>query len=184
MATQRAIRWLPRIRFHYASGWEAVTTATSDFCPNPVVGSFAVALCNDVRTYQLAVVVGGAPVYGFIFADPNAPPRGPVHTAELQYLFLTSVPLKPQSKALSETMVRYWSNFIKSAATRLGIPIPGFSSALSYYDALRTERLPAALTQGLRDFFGAHLWADRRAGQDSTPCGAETTPKCPPSGTG
>ena len=40
----------------------------------------------------------------------------------------------------------------------LGIPIPGFSSALSYYDALRTERLPAALTQGLRDFFGAHTY--------------------------
>jgi 6-phosphogluconate dehydrogenase len=29
---------------------------------------------------------------------------------------------------------------------------------LSYYDALRTERLPAALTQGLRDFFGAHTY--------------------------
>ena len=43
-------------------------------------------------------------------------------------------------------------------ATELGIPIPGFSSALSYYDALRTERLPAALTQGLRDFFGAHTY--------------------------
>ena len=34
----------------------------------------------------------------------------------------------------------------------------GFSSALSYYDGLRTERLPAALTQGLRDFFGAHTY--------------------------
>ena len=44
------------------------------------------------------------------------------------------------------------------SATELGIPIPGFSSALSYYDALRTERLPAALTQGLRDFFGAHTY--------------------------
>ena len=43
-------------------------------------------------------------------------------------------------------------------ATELGIPIPGFASALSYYDALRTERLPAALTQGLRDFFGAHTY--------------------------
>jgi 6-phosphogluconate dehydrogenase len=43
-------------------------------------------------------------------------------------------------------------------ATELGIPIPGFSSALSYYDGLRTERLPAALTQGLRDFFGAHTY--------------------------
>ena len=99
----------------YSRGWEAITTATSDFCPkNPVVGSFAVALCNDVRTYQLAVAAGGAPVYGFIFADTNAPPRGPIHTAELQYLFLTTTPLNPASKALSDTMIRYWSNFIIS----------------------------------------------------------------------
>jgi 6-phosphogluconate dehydrogenase len=43
-------------------------------------------------------------------------------------------------------------------ATELGIPIPGFASALSYYDALRTHRLPAALIQGQRDFFGAHTY--------------------------
>ncbi|WP_214411492.1 NADP-dependent phosphogluconate dehydrogenase [Sphaerisporangium fuscum] len=43
-------------------------------------------------------------------------------------------------------------------ATRRGIPVPGFSSALSYYDALRAERLPAALIQGQRDFFGAHTY--------------------------
>jgi len=44
------------------------------------------------------------------------------------------------------------------AATEAGIPAPGFASALSYYDALRAERLPAALVQGLRDFFGAHTY--------------------------
>ncbi|MFC6085209.1 NADP-dependent phosphogluconate dehydrogenase [Sphaerisporangium aureirubrum] len=44
------------------------------------------------------------------------------------------------------------------AATRAGIPVPGFASALSYYDALRAERLPAALVQGQRDFFGAHTY--------------------------
>ena len=41
---------------------------------------------------------------------------------------------------------------------RLGIPTPGFSTALAYYDALRAERLPAALIQGQRDFFGAHTY--------------------------
>ena len=51
-------------------------------------------------------------------------------------------------------------------ATQLGIPIPGFSSALSYYDALRTERLPAALIQGLRDFFGAHTYSRTDADKD------------------
>ena len=43
-------------------------------------------------------------------------------------------------------------------ATEAGIPIPGFASALSYYDLVRAERTNAALTQGLRDFFGSHTY--------------------------
>ncbi len=39
-----------------------------------------------------------------------------------------------------------------------GVPTPGFAAALSYYDGLRSERLPAALIQGQRDFFGAHTY--------------------------
>ncbi|WP_336650923.1 MULTISPECIES: NADP-dependent phosphogluconate dehydrogenase [unclassified Leucobacter] len=44
------------------------------------------------------------------------------------------------------------------AATAAGIPAPAFSSSLAYYDGLRAERLPAALIQGQRDFFGAHTY--------------------------
>ncbi|MFD7838207.1 NADP-dependent phosphogluconate dehydrogenase [Streptomyces sp. NPDC059761] len=44
------------------------------------------------------------------------------------------------------------------AAVSQGIPVPAFSASLAYYDALRAERLPAALTQGQRDFFGAHTY--------------------------
>ena len=47
---------------------------------------------------------------------------------------------------------------IVSAAALSGVPAPGFSAALSYYDALTSERLPAALIQGQRDFFGAHTY--------------------------
>ncbi|WP_207453759.1 NADP-dependent phosphogluconate dehydrogenase [Desertivibrio insolitus] len=43
-------------------------------------------------------------------------------------------------------------------ATWAGVPVPGFASALSYYDGLRAARLPAALIQGQRDFFGAHTY--------------------------
>jgi 6-phosphogluconate dehydrogenase len=43
-------------------------------------------------------------------------------------------------------------------AVRQGVPTPGFAAALAYYDALRADRLPAALTQGLRDYFGAHTY--------------------------
>ena len=56
-----------------------------------------------------------------------------------------------------------WRRVVAAAATN-GIPTPGFSSALAYYDALRAERLPAALIQGLRDLFGAHTY--RRVDRD------------------
>jgi 6-phosphogluconate dehydrogenase len=45
-----------------------------------------------------------------------------------------------------------------SLAARQGVPVPGFASALAYYDTVRRDRLPAALVQGLRDFFGAHTY--------------------------
>ncbi|MEE6167830.1 NADP-dependent phosphogluconate dehydrogenase, partial [Mycolicibacterium sp. 120322] len=63
----------------------------------------------------------------------------------------------PYFRDAVESAVDGWRRVVITA-TALGIPIPGFSSSLSYYDALRTERLPAALTQGLRDFFGAHTY--------------------------
>ena len=34
----------------------------------------------------------------------------------------------------------------------------GFASALAYYDMVRAPRTNAALTQGLRDFFGSHTY--------------------------
>jgi 6-phosphogluconate dehydrogenase len=47
---------------------------------------------------------------------------------------------------------------VVSIAVLSGIPVPGFGSALSYYDSLASLRLPAALIQGQRDFFGAHTY--------------------------
>src|SRR5512144_37860 len=50
-----------------------------------------------------------------------------------------------------------WRRVVSLAAAH-GVPTPGFSSALAYYDSVRRDRLPAALVQGLRDFFGAHTY--------------------------
>lgn len=58
-----------------------------------------------------------------------------------------------------------WRRVVAIAA-QLGIPAPVFSSSLAYYDGLRRDRLPAALTQGLRDYFGAHTY--RRTDKDGT----------------
>ncbi|MFD1829341.1 NADP-dependent phosphogluconate dehydrogenase [Streptomyces desertarenae] len=43
-------------------------------------------------------------------------------------------------------------------AVRHGVPVPGLSAALASYDALRAGRLPAALVQAQRDYFGAHTY--------------------------
>jgi 6-phosphogluconate dehydrogenase len=50
-----------------------------------------------------------------------------------------------------------WRNVV-ATAVRLGIPTPGFSSALAYYDGYRSARLPANLLQSQRDYFGAHTY--------------------------
>jgi len=44
------------------------------------------------------------------------------------------------------------------AAVGLGIPVPAMSGSLAYFDAYRSERLPANLTQAQRDYFGAHTY--------------------------
>jgi 6-phosphogluconate dehydrogenase len=43
-------------------------------------------------------------------------------------------------------------------AIELGVPVPAFSTALSFFDGYRSERLPANLLQAQRDYFGAHTY--------------------------
>ncbi len=48
--------------------------------------------------------------------------------------------------------------FVVAAAVQSGIPVPALSSALSFYDGYRCNRLPANLLQAQRDYFGAHTY--------------------------
>jgi 6-phosphogluconate dehydrogenase len=50
-----------------------------------------------------------------------------------------------------------WRKAVGTAIS-LGVPAPTFSSALSFYDGYRSERLPANLLQAQRDYFGAHSY--------------------------
>lgn len=50
-----------------------------------------------------------------------------------------------------------WRRVVSMAALH-GVPAPMFASSLAYYDGIRAQRLPAALIQGQRDFFGAHTY--------------------------
>jgi hypothetical protein len=47
---------------------------------------------------------------------------------------------------------------VVAQATLWGVPIPAFSTALSFFDGYRSEVLPANLLQAQRDYFGAHTF--------------------------
>lgn len=85
-----------------------------------------------------------------------------------QFLNRISDAYKQDAKLLSLLFDGYFIKAIEDAATAwrqvvskaslAGIPVPAFAASLSYFDGLRAERLPAALVQGQRDFFGAHTY--------------------------
>ncbi|SEL40555.1 NADP-dependent phosphogluconate dehydrogenase [Paenibacillus sp. OK003] len=70
---------------------------------------------------------------------------------------LKNLLLDPYFQNIVESYQGAWREVVAAAVTQ-GIPVPGFSSALSYYDSYRTERLPANLLQAQRDYFGAHTF--------------------------
>jgi 6-phosphogluconate dehydrogenase len=50
-----------------------------------------------------------------------------------------------------------WRSVV-STAVRAGVAVPALSTALSFYDGYRRDRLPANLLQAQRDYFGAHTY--------------------------
>jgi 6-phosphogluconate dehydrogenase len=71
---------------------------------------------------------------------------------ELENLLLDSFFINAITQALPG-----WRKAVVTAIS-LGVPAPTFSSALSFYDGYRSERLPANLLQAQRDYFGAHTY--------------------------
>jgi len=70
---------------------------------------------------------------------------------------LENLLLAPYFKNAVENAQGAWRNVVKTAV-ELGVPVPGFSTALTYFDSYRSERLPANLIQAQRDYFGAHTY--------------------------
>ena len=79
---------------------------------------------------------------------------------------LPNLLLDPHFKREIRKSQRGWRNVVATAAKK-GIPAPAFSTALSFFDAFRSERLPANLLQAQRDYFGAHTYEriDRERGE-------------------
>ena len=70
---------------------------------------------------------------------------------------LENLLLDPYFKAIVEKAQAGWRRVCATALTN-GIPVPALTSALCYFDGLRSERLPANLLQAQRDYFGAHTY--------------------------
>ncbi len=79
---------------------------------------------------------------------------------------LVNLMLAPYFKERIENNQAAWRR-VCAAALANGIPAPSMTSALSYYDGYRCERLPANLLQAQRDYFGAHTYEriDRPRGE-------------------
>jgi 6-phosphogluconate dehydrogenase len=70
---------------------------------------------------------------------------------------LENLLLAPYFKAVVDKSQDAWRHVV-TTALQLGIPVPGFTAALTYYDGYRQARLPANLLQAQRDYFGAHTY--------------------------
>ncbi|MCS1407735.1 MAG: 6-phosphogluconate dehydrogenase, decarboxylating [Verrucomicrobia subdivision 3 bacterium] len=79
---------------------------------------------------------------------------------------LSNLLIAPFFKSEVRKCQRSWRNVVATAAKK-GIPVPAMSTALTFYDSYRTERLPANLLQAQRDYFGAHTYEriDRPRGE-------------------
>ncbi len=79
---------------------------------------------------------------------------------------LTNLLLDPYFKSVMDKAQDGWRRVCATAMMN-GIALPAMTSALSYYDGYRCERLPANLLQAQRDYFGAHTYerVDRARGE-------------------
>ncbi|MCA9290238.1 MAG: NADP-dependent phosphogluconate dehydrogenase [Phycisphaerales bacterium] len=70
---------------------------------------------------------------------------------------LANLLLDPFFRSQFEARHANWRQIVATGALS-GIPCPAFAASLAYYDAYRTETLPANLLQAQRDYFGAHTY--------------------------
>ena len=78
---------------------------------------------------------------------------------------LVNLLLDDTFRAAVESRQEAWRRVV-CAAVEMGIPVLALSASLAYFDAYRSERLPANLTQAQRDYFGAHTY--RRVDREGT----------------
>jgi len=70
---------------------------------------------------------------------------------------LRNLLMDPYFSEIVQNNQERWRRVV-ATAIQMGVPVPGFSSAITYYDAYRNQRLWANMIQAQRDYFGAHTY--------------------------
>lgn len=70
---------------------------------------------------------------------------------------LANLLMDPYFQRIAVDSQNRWRHVV-AMATKLGVPVPGFSSALMYFDSYRSANLSANMIQAQRDYFGAHTY--------------------------
>lgn len=91
---------------------------------------------------------------------------GKIKIAYEKNLHLKNLLLDPFFQGEIQKSTEGWRSAV-ATAVQLGIPVPCMSTALSFFDGYRSEKLPANLLQAERDYFGAHTYerTDKPRGQ-------------------
>ncbi|MFC2084730.1 decarboxylating NADP(+)-dependent phosphogluconate dehydrogenase [Bacteroidota bacterium] len=121
----------------YAQGFELMRYAAEEFSWNLNYG-------------DIALLWRGGCIIRSVFLDK-------IKNAFNRDANLTNLLLDPFFKEKIEAAQTGWRKVV-SVAVINGISIPAFSTALSYFDGFKSERLPANLLQAQRDYFGAHTY--------------------------
>ena len=121
----------------YAQGFDEIATASNQFGWNIDLGAMA-------RIWR-----GGCIIRARFLDDIT---RAYGENPDLASLLTAPVFASSLAAALPA-----WRQVVATSATT-GVPAPAFVSSLAYVDQLRSPRLPAALIQGQRDFFGSHTY--------------------------
>ena len=119
----------------YAQGFRVMAEASSTFDWNLPLGTVA-------KIWRAGCIIRSA------FLDDIA---STFDTAGDVSDLMTTEPFTSMLKATNGSLRR-----VVAEASLKGLPVPALSSALAYFDFSRTARSTADLTQGQRDFFGAH----------------------------
>ena len=121
----------------YAQGFDEIATASKQFGWNIDLGAMA-------RIWRGGCIIRARFLDDITRAYDENPALASLLTAPVFASSLASV-------------LPAWRQVVATSATT-GVPAPAFASSLAYVDQLRSRRLPAALIQGQRDFFGSHTY--------------------------